>query len=183
MVNLLTHEARRHLTRRYYARILTVLLGVLCAAFVASAVLLLPTYFFIHAEADQAATYVAAAGEIASQRAKGASQETLSTFHESVTLLTSAHREPSYARILSLLTEQMTRGVALNAIKVTYKADGNATVSLSGVARTRAELIAYTNELKKVSEFRNIDIPVGDLVADVDSEFSVTLTWQRPKKL
>lgn len=182
MVNLVSPTLRRRLSLRYYLRLATVLATSIGVALTITAALMLPTYFIIHAEADQAEGYVTTASAIASERAKGAAQETLATFHESVTLLTEAHRDPAFARIMSLLTEELPRGVFLSDASVVFQEDGNASVSLKGTARTRAELIAYTNTLKKVPEFTSVNVPVGDLVADVDGAFTVSLTWVRPQK-
>lgn len=182
MVNLISPATRARLLRLYYTRFITVLATTVGVAFLISAVLMMPTYFFIHAEADQAAEYVQTANQIATQRAKGSAQETLSGFHESVKLLTASNRDPSFAHILGLLTSDLSRGVSLSAIAVTYDDAGNAKVAVDGIAKTRAELIAYTAQLKKIGEFTNLVVPVGDLVADIDSTFSVSFTWVRPKK-
>lgn len=182
MVNLISPELRARLTTRYITRLATIATLAVGTAFFITAVVMLPTYFLIHAEADQASEYVETAKAIADERAKGAAQETLATFHESVRLLTDSGREPSYGHILSLLTDGRPRGVTLSDISVVYDESGNASVSVGGVARTRAELIAYSQELKEVVEFSNVTVPVSDLVADVDSSFSLTLTWIRPKK-
>ncbi len=181
MVNLISPELRTRLSARYVIRLVTITTLTVGTVFLITAVLMLPTYFFIHAEADQATEYVETAKAIADERAKGAAQETLSTFHESVRLLTENTREPSYGRILSFLTDARPRGVALSDIAVVYEDNGNASVSVGGVARTRAELIAYSQALKEVIEFSDVAVPVSDLVADVDSSFSLTLNWIRPK--
>lgn len=181
MVNLLTPETRARLATRYYLRLATVTLVAFGLALALAAVLMLPTYFLIHAEADQAKEYVETANAIAAERAKGAAQETLAAFHEGVKLLTSSASDPSLARIMSFLTVNIPRGVTLSAVDVRYTKEGNASVSVTGVARTRAALIAYSQELKQVAEFRDVSIPVSNLVADVDSVFSITLVWQRPQ--
>lgn len=183
MVNLISPTLRASLERLYYTHFVTVLCVALGCAFGIVAILMVPTYLFIHAEADQAAGYVKTASDIADTRAKGGAQETLATFHESVLLLTSAHRDPSFAHIMTLLTTDVPRGVSLSGVSVTYDESGNAHVSVDGIAKTRAELIAYTLKLKKITEFTDLNVPVGDLVADVDSTFSVTTTWVRPPRI
>jgi Tfp pilus assembly protein PilN len=182
MVNLTTPKHQAQLIRLYYIRIGTVLCVTLALAGTAVAALLLPSYFLIHAEADQAAEYVETARAIATERSKSQSQETLAAFNDSIKLLTNAQRSPVFAHVLEVLTETIPKGVALTNIDATYADAQSVRVVVRGVARTRAELIAYSNTLKRHPELSGVVVPVSDLVADVDGAFSVTLTWNRPKK-
>ena len=119
---------------RYYARLATLSLLALALATAAGAILLLPSYFFIHAEADQASQYVASAGGIANERAKGQSQETLAAFNEAVRLLNTSARDPAFARIMGILTTDMPRGVSISTVDVVYDDQGSAAVKIAGVA-------------------------------------------------
>jgi hypothetical protein len=181
MVNLLSPKQRSALLTLYVVRLASVALFALAAAGITTVALIAPSYFVIHAEADQAEEFVATATKLAAERAKGQSQEALARFHESVTLLTGAGRAPSYAHILDLTTQERPSGVGLSSVQVLYDDKGNASVVLSGTARTRAELIAYSNALKKVPELTNVVVPVSALVADTNASFTVTATWMRPK--
>ena len=179
MVNLLSPKQRTLLSRLYVLRLVTVLSLALANAGLVTLLLLLPSYFTIHAELDQASDYVEAATALATERAKGQSPETLQRFQEEVKFLTEYTREPRTARILELVTTDRPGGVFLTSITTLFDQKG-ATVSLAGTARTRAELIAYSNALKKVPEFSNVVVPVSALVADVDSTFTVSLRWTTP---
>ena len=182
MVNLITPKARVSLMTLYYSRLFAVLFSALGSAVAVGAILLLPSYFFIHAEADQASQYVASAGGIAKERAKGAAQETLAAFNESVRLLHSAAREPSFAHIMTLSVQDKPRGISVSTIEVVYDATGTAHITLAGTASTRATLIAYADLLKKVPEFKSVVLPVSDLVADVGGDFTITADWVPPQK-
>jgi hypothetical protein len=155
---------------------------IVAAALFGTSALLLPTYFLVHAEADQAAEYVEASRAIAAERAKSQSQETLATFTESVKLLTAAERPPTLAHVLEVVTSDIPKGISLSDIDITFPGNEKVVVALNGTARTRAELIAYSNMLKRHPELSSVDVPVGDLVANVDSSFSMSMNWTRPAK-
>lgn len=183
MVNLISPKQRAHLSRLYLLRLITNASLALLGAALLTLLLLVPSYLIIHAEADQAATYVAAATQLASERAKGQSPEALQRFQEEVTLLTSAARGPAVATILERVTENRPQGVSLSGVQITFDGAGNAVVVLEGAARTRAELLAYSNILKKVPDFTNVVVPVSALVSDVNSSFIISLRWSRQKTL
>ncbi len=178
MVNLISQKQRSAIRELYLLRAVTVLGFTLASVGVAVAVLLLPSYLLLRAEVGQAEEYVAAAQAIASERAKGQAPETLKRFEESVKLLTAAGRAPVTATMLEQTTQDMPKGLTLTELAISYAEDGVGAVTISGRARTRAELIAYSNQLKKVAKLSNVVLPVSDLVADVDSEFSVTAIWK-----
>lgn len=180
MVNLISPKQRRSLAFLYVLRLVTAGLGTLGLVGALTVVLLLPSYFSIHAEAGQAEAYVATATKLAEERAKGQSQEVLQRFHESVTELTRSSRAPSYARILEVTTQDRPLGVGISSIDVAYDTAGNAAVTLTGVARTRAELIAFSNTLKKVPDLSQVVVPVSALVADTNAPFTLTMRWTRP---
>lgn len=178
MVNLISRQQRRALTELYVLRVVSVCGFALASVGLAVAVLLLPSYLLLRAEVGQAEEYVTAAQAIASERAKGQAPETLKRFEESVTLLTTAGRAPMTASILEQTTQDIPKGLTLTAVSITYAENGEGNITISGRARTRAELIAYSNQLKKVKNLSSVVLPVSDLVADVDSEFTVTATWK-----
>lgn len=177
MVNLISSTTRRKLTTLYYARLVTATSVALGSVVLIGTVLLLPSYFFINAEVDQASRYVASAEGIANQRAKGAAPETLAAFNEATRFLNTTAREPSFAHIMILAVEDKLLGISVSNVAVTYDDGGVATVRLTGTATTRAVLIAFSNQLKKVAEFKNVTIPVSDLVSDTDGPFSISLQW------
>jgi hypothetical protein len=182
MVNLISPAHSRKLYALYYARLAATAGTTLALALTVVAVLMLPSYFIIHAEADQAAEYVRTAEAIANERAKTQSQEALAAFNESVRHLQNADRRPAFGRVLAVITEELPRGVSLVDISTTYPDTEMVRATIRGTARTRAELIAYSNTLKRHPELVDVVVPVSDLVADVDSTFTVTATWVRPKK-
>lgn len=178
MVNLISRRQRYRMVETYVLRVVTVLGFALAAVGLALAVLLTPSYLILRAELGQAEAYVTAAQAIASERAKGQAPETLKRYEESVKLLTQAGRAPQTAPMLEQTTQDMPKGLALTAVSIVYAENGEGKLTISGRARTRAELIAYSNQLKKVPNLSSVVLPVSDLVADVDSEFTVTAVWK-----
>lgn len=181
MVNLISPKQKVAITRLYLVRLVSTVSFALAVAGVITVLLLLPSYFIIHADADQALEYVETARQLSTERAKSQSQETLQRFQEEVSLLTAAARPPALARVLSVVTEDRPVGVYIQSLSINFVSADSATIALEGAARTRAALIAYSNSLKKIPELSAVVVPVSALVADVDSDFTLSATWTRPK--
>ena len=146
-------------------------------------VVLLPlTYFLVHADADEAGKYIETLQDIAAQRSKNASSDALAAFGEEVRLSRQLYRTPGIERSISRALTVLPRGVSINVVAATYNKEGGVELSLQGVASERAKLIAYVEALKSLSEFANVSLPVSALVAERDAEFTLTLTFKRPKE-
>jgi hypothetical protein len=176
MVNLITPALRRSLTTTYYIRLTTAASLAVAGALLVALFLLVPSYLFIHAEADQAEAYVTTATAIADERAKNEAPDTLQTFNEELKALKNIEHTPLFAKVVSVITGDIPRGVSLNKIDVENKG-ASAAITISGSAQTRAQLIAYADQLRHEQGMSNVIVPVSDLVADVDSSFSVSATY------
>lgn len=181
MVNLLTPKHRAALTRLYLSRLATIVATTLISCAAITILLIVPSYLIIHADADQVSGYVQSVTDLATQRAKGQSPETLQKFQEQINFLTTAAQPPVLAHVLELTTQDRPSGVSISSITTNLGTGGRVDVSIEGTARTRAELIAYANTLKKIPELSNVVVPVSALVADIDSSFTLTCTWTKPK--
>lgn len=178
-VNLISATRRASLVLRYRSAVLAVLLLALACAVTVGALLTLPAYFFVHAEADQANDYVVAAEAIAADRVKTDARQALSGFTMAVELLNASHTPPALAHTMTLVTEPLPRGVYLTKFSSRAETDG-AVLTIDGVAGTRAALIAYARALRAVPQLSEVTVPVDDLVAGTEAPFTVTLRWTRP---
>lgn len=180
MVNLISPKHRAELTRLYLARLATSAATALIGAAIITTLLIVPSYLIIHADADQVNGYVQSVTDLATQRAKGQSPETLQKFQEEINFLTTSAQPPVLAHVLELTTQDRPGGVFISSVSTTIN-PGGVDVSIEGTARTRAELIAYANALKKIPELSDVVVPVSALVADIDSTFTLTCRWVKPK--
>ncbi len=177
MVNLLTPQAQRALATRYWLSVLTSATLLVGVAFWVGAILFLPTYFTVHAEADEAARYVQVLTDIADQRSAGAAPEALAAFSESIKLLASADQKTFVGPALAAVTGPLPNVVSLDVVRLTKSEDGVVQVVLSGIAGSRTALINYADALKQVAALRAVLLPVSALVAETNNAFSITATY------
>lgn len=177
MVNIISPRAQSTLRSTYYLRLLTTTLVALACTTLIGLALLLPSYFLIHAEADEAARYVETQTAIADQHTKSQATDTLNAFNEKINLLATSAHTPAFAHVLSLAVQPLPRAVSIDTIDMEFKTDGAVVATFSGTAGTRGDLIAYAEALKKVQEFKNVTLPVSDLVAEKGNPFKITATY------
>lgn len=49
-------------------------------------------------------------------------------------------------------------------------------VSISGIAKSREDLSAFVEDLKKIPEFKSVNLPVSSFTKDSNADFSIELT-------
>jgi hypothetical protein len=181
MVNLLTKAAKSSLTLTYYTRLATLFFMLLAFVSAASVAMLLPSYFSIHAEVDDAARYVKALSDIADQHAKGQAAETLSVFTDTVHLLGSSNHDPVLGKILLLTTGVVPKGVSVDSLDASAEPNGTVKVTVSGVAATRASLLTYSDNLKAVHTLSGVTVPVSALVSEINNDYSIQMLYTPTK--
>ena len=177
MVNLLPKPIKRKLRLDYYVRLATVACGA-CAVVIGMGIaLLVPSYLFARDEAETTARYVAAIQEMG-LRERAGSQSSIALLAERIKIIKEYERPPVTAQILSRLEVRLPASVTLKKIGVRYDAAGEGGILISGVAGTRNALLAYAQSLQKENIFSGVTVPVSQLNADKDIDFSLSFSFK-----
>jgi Tfp pilus assembly protein PilN len=174
MVNILPQKIRNDLRVRYYARLFTTLFILSAAAFAVGGGLLIPSYLLAREQADASGRYLTALEERLALEGSAKSGQTLSMLEESVALLKEFGKGPVVSTSLAAIAVALPDGVVLRTMRVTLASKGDGSIIVSGIAETRADLVAYVSTLKESVNFKNVAVPVSDLAADTDLEFTLS---------
>jgi len=177
MVNLLPEKIQRSLTRTYYARLLSLSIFFAALAVFASAAFLVPSYLRATAEADATTRTLQASQQALNLGAKGGTAGEFSVLTERVAILKTYMRPPEVADVLSLLTRQVPKGVSVSKITITPGDDGAGSLSLTGKADTRTDLLAYVAVLQGISAFKDVSVPVEALASEVNVDFTLSFSF------
>ncbi len=176
MINLIPNEQKRRQTLEYYLALGT-LFSVLCALmFGIGAVLLVPTFVAVSADAREAARYAETLTQLAAVRAEGGPEAQVVAFQETAEILTDSAREPQIAGGLAEILAPVSAGISVDAVRISEEADG-LQVSLVGVAATRSALTAFVSALRAVPGVARADLPVSALVAETNNSFSISILF------
>ena len=177
MINLLSEKIQRSLRMAYYARLATVVAFLFVLAVSAGAALLAPSYFLaLSAESAAQSSLNVSAQSLA---AGGGVPDTVALAHdaEEVSLMKSYPRPPRVASALSALTMDLATGVSLSSVSVTPDDTGASSVSVSGTAGTRDDLLAFSDALKGDGRFSGVSVPLSQLVSGTDVPFTLSFSF------
>ena len=171
-VNLLPEQTKKAFTRHYYLTLVTTLSSALALATVLGVLLLIPSYLLARNEAESSERYLSALEETVGLRERAGVTDVMRELSEEVSILSSFESSRPTANIIKAIDQALPRRVFLQGVSVTHFGPRAGEVALVGIADTREDLLAFSDALKATPLFKNVSIPVNQLVPGVDVKFS-----------
>ena len=176
MISLLPYKQRKKVHREYLLRLSTVALGMVTIVVVIGGVLLLPSLFATKTR-----------GEVVEKQAElVGGVDVLEQQQETFALLLDAKK-----KIEILETEQVTvvdiiddiiaitpSSTSLDSFSFENREEGIYVFKIGGTARTRDELVTFSEELESIPHTTDVALPVSNLAANRNINFSITMKIQ-----
>lgn len=173
MFTLLAEQQKKRLYREYRFRLLTLLAFFIAAFFIILSLMLLPSRLILSLEhkalMDEDHAYRVS---IDNDNSK-VLIETLGDIKSKVAL--AAPDDSHLFETLQVVLSSRPNSVLIRGISYTRGVDVADSLTITGVAGKRSDLIAYFRTLQKASQFSAADLPVGSLTKDVDVPFTINL--------
>lgn len=177
MINLLSERTQHSLRMAYYARFATVVALLSALSIFAGAALVAPSYFLASVDEGAARDNLASSNRmLASENATG-NEEVLAHAAEQVSLMKEYLRPPSVATALSALTSRIPAGIVVSNVSVTPGTGGTDSVSLSGSAKTRDNLLSFADALRASSSLSGVSVPLSQLAGETDIKFTLSFSF------
>lgn len=174
MSNLIPPAARRAYVTEYWIRVATVYLMLLSFACVALLLLRVPTLTALAFRNNDSA---AAISDAESQKDKSSTDEAQIRRANALASMLSADDSSSlqFSRIVSVLSALAGRGVSIDSFTMSRNEE-TLSLSIAGVAQTRADLRAFDNAIEAHELFSAVDLPISNLANDTDIAYTMTIT-------
>ena len=166
MSNVISGEGRAAVGRMYRARFMIAGGLVFIATAFFAGLALLPVYLALHAVATPTNAQSAATSGEKDRTEIGRAQAYVTALRPLVAATTS----PSKALIRAL--ELKGKGVRID--HATYVAGDIATIAIAGSADSPTSIDAYQKALEADGMFKNVSVPVGDLIGAKGGHFSMS---------
>ena len=182
MINLLPISGIKKIISEYRVRLVTTVLVMLAVTMVIASALLFPAYLLA---SHKRTTILEELSKTGNQNAS--SQETkdlekiVKEMDATLDMLSSKGQKFSISN--DMLTK--TAGFRTGNIKITGmfydKKDPESSFSLKGTAASRQSLTSFIEMLKKDATFRDVSLPISDLVKDRNIDFTVMIKLKGDK--
>ena len=174
MLNLLPQEEKKHLRREYMERLGVIILGGVFITLFIGIALLLPSFFLSKAREEVLMEQAAITRDSVTLQEKETLEETLRAASQKLTILAREEGEVPLRLVFETILNHKTEGIALTELFYAESEDV-VTLSASGVAERRSDLLKFSGALREDPLFTNIQLPVSNLAEDRDISFTITI--------
>jgi hypothetical protein len=168
MKAFLTETYARAVSREYRSRIMFVAAALSCLAFLCAIAFALPTYLVLRARAAALSAPPADPAPLADVEASVAKLKEREAAAKTIA------DEARMATVIGKVLSRTTRGITLSAISLRRGGSADA-ISLSGMAATREDLVAFQKSLEAESSFAKVILPVSALAKGKDISFTLSV--------
>lgn len=182
MLHLLTEEHRQKIVKEYRKRILIVSLMGLAAIIFISAVLLLPTFIISYGKYSEIRSRLAIVESELGAKNTDTSVADLRDISDSISALNLFANQKPILPIIEGIVVAKPDGIALRGLVFTPSQAVSAeipvaplVIDLSGVAKTRKDLVAFQEKMKLDTFFSSVTVPLSNFAKDKDITFSMKL--------
>jgi hypothetical protein len=176
MINLIPQTAKRHVTKEYWLRVITVWLFIFSIVLFIITALLIPSYVTIM---NQVGAYKESAeAAIADVDTFTLSSATLIKASQQARLLLSLKDQPRFTTLRERLEAAQTEEIMITRIEFTTGKDGLEPITLSGNAATRESLARFRETLLNDPTIESVFLPISNLAQDRNISFLITITMK-----
>ncbi len=173
MFTLLPEQHKKKLFKEYRIRLIVVFLFSVSVFFVINTALLFPSYISLESQKST----LELQSDTLSKQIKLKDKDGLTTTMNQIQsdlALAKPDETRLYAAINAIL-DQTTTNISIISLGYTRGVRAQSSINIQGVAKDRASLLMFSNNLKKELMFTSVDLPVSNLAKQTDVKFSITL--------
>jgi hypothetical protein len=172
MTNVLPQSYKRKIKKEFRLRFFIVILSLLNILVMIAGVLLIPSFVMSRSvHATLTGILASAPHESQEKTVSSVSAEVKAISNKLSYVSKNFNNSVRITRTLEVLDGVKTSGVTISSLHINTK---DKTITVSGDADTRSNLIQFVDGLKAESYFSNINLPVSNLVEQTNLKFNLT---------
>jgi len=176
MANLLPKKERRIFESEYIFRLLIVVLLFLIATFLLGVALLLPSYFISNSKEESIKRQSELLQKTIAQREGDATVSSLLSTKQKIDALIETQNKIPKTEVIQSIIQNINENITVDAFYYTKKGESLGEIRITGRAISRAELLSFSDRLKKENLFKAVDLPVSSLAQEANIVFSIIIS-------
>ncbi|MFC1802019.1 hypothetical protein ACFLY7_01080 [Patescibacteria group bacterium] len=171
---MLPNKQKKKIFKIYIMRLAIVFMGGVLSLIILATIFLIPSYFLVHIKEQAVIRGEDIFNQSISLRKDSDLMLTLRDEREKIDNLKDVGSEGKITKTLQLILSKKSDKVKIDTFLSEDRGEVNKVV-LKGVAERRSNLIDLISVLREQENFTNVDLPISDLVKEVDVDFSISI--------
>jgi len=85
----------------------------------------------------------------------------------------------SFSEIVEKIVLLKNKNIKLSEFSIVEDKEESIKIIIRGISKTRESLTSFDKELKNGGYFQSVELPVSDLIKNIDSDFTITLIYKK----
>ena len=181
MLTLLLPEQQDKIEKEYRLRLIIVALCLLAALFLLIILFLSPSYFLSETKEKAVSDRELLLKKSDVSERAGKANSDLETARTQIKNLSGAFDNSAFslaaAEVIKEIVSRETLGITIQSFAFSKVVDvPRGKLQVTGISKTRSELVSFLQSIKKIPMFTKVDFPVSNLAKDTDINFSLAVS-------
>jgi Tfp pilus assembly protein PilN len=172
--NLLPERDKKKIKKEYLLRLLSVSLLFFSITIFLNLLLLLPLYYLSNNKINTAKERISFLESYLQKKEESGLASVLSPTNEKIDALNSLEVFRVDKSIESILSKKNS-SIKINKITLRSETDEKKTLSIKGEASSRDNLISFSESLKAINQFTNVELPLSNLAKNINVDFNIKI--------
>lgn len=178
MLNFLLEKSKKIVIVEYFFRVFTYFLLFLFLSLIVLIFLFLPSNFYSKYKNDivsqQLSSIKSKVGENSEDPIKIIKDVNCFT-----TIFADEKDQINFGELIQKIINLKDKNIKISSLSFIKNKDGSIGVTINGIAGNRDSLTLFDKELKGEESFKKVELPVSNLIKNIDSDFTITLTYKK----
>lgn len=178
MFNLLPEIEKAKVRKLYLMRKAVVALSLLLVVLISGSIFLLPSYILVTYRNQEVERQIESIANQSKEKNRPDLSKRLSDINNKVSSVNIPESEFAYYDLVDKIIDIKPDGVLINSFSIQNIAEkGNVKalqVQVTGIAKTRDNLVRFGNSLKADDLYKEVRLPVSSLAAETNAEFVIS---------
>lgn len=175
MLNLILQKDRKKTRAEYFSRFLNVFFMFSLLSMIVAAVLVFSVNIIVMAENKVATDRLNSVINQENINARNELKELVRRVQSEMRMLSA--EETEYSKIIAYIVDMQPEDLNINTIEM-KRGEESVGIEVLGVANTRESLVNFSNSLKSVPSFVEVDMPLSNLTQDTSISFDVMIKME-----
>jgi len=174
MSNLLSPKDKKKVKREYLLRLVVLVLLALGLTFLIIFIASIPSYFLSEHKVSVASDRIDFLESLIKESQASDSTDELTFTNEKIKSLRDS-REFDLSGAIQFVLTKKTSSIKITALSIKTMSDVERELIVKGIAQNRESLISFSDGLKSINRFVDVDLPISNLAKNIDIEFSLKI--------
>ncbi|MDD4804187.1 MAG: hypothetical protein PHN69_03350 [Candidatus Pacebacteria bacterium] len=178
MLNFLLEKNKKVVIAEYFLRVFTYFLLFLFFALIVLISLFLPSNFYSKYKNDivsqQLSSIKSKVGENSDDPIK-----IIKDVNSFTTIFTNEKDQITFGGLIQKITDLKNKNIKISLLSFIKNKNGSIGITINGIAGNRDSLTLFDKELKEEGSFQDVELPVSNLIKNIDSDFVITLIYKK----